>query len=833
MNGYGGVRLAWRLALRELRGGWRGLRLAVACLALGVAAIAAVGSLRAAISQGLAADGARLLGGDIEVQGGSQPLPDALRDWLRGQGARIADTVTMRSMAVAPNGSRLLVELKAVDPAWPLLGRAETTPASAARDGVLVAPLASRRLGVAPGAMLRLGDAALPVRGVLDSEPDRVAEPSIFGPRVLIPLDRLAATGLERPGTIDEHRLLAVFPPGTDVAARVAALRARFPDTGWRIRDARHGAAGTEQFVEQMGLFLTLVGLASLLVGGVGVAGGVRAWLLARARGIAILRALGGSARLVLAVQAIQLGLIGGAGIVAGVAVGALLAWLAARLGGDVLPVPARDGPQFPALALAAGFGVLTAMTFGLAPLAQAMRIPGAALFREAAVPLAGRIGRGSLALNAAIAAGLAGLAIATSGDRLFALWFCLAALASVGVFRLGASALMRLAPRWPARRAWLRLGLANLHRPGAATPLLLVSVGLGLSVLASVALIQGNLREQVSERMPADAPRFFFIDIQPDELARFRAVLAGQPGVRDIQAVPSLRARMVALNGVPVERARVAPDSAWALRGDRGLTIAATMPEGTRLVAGSWWPADYAGAPLVSLDAGLARGWGVGIGDTLRVNVLGRDLTLTIASLRDVAWRTLSLNFTLVASPGLLSRAPYSTIATVRSDPADDAAILRAVTDALPNVSGIRVADVLGAIADLLGRIAAAVTAAGSLTLVAGALVLAGAVASGQQRRIREAVVLKTLGASRAQIRAAWLVEFGAIGVAAGVLAAAVGSAASWAVMRFVMRAPWSPLPATLAGTIVGCTLLLLAFGYLGTARALRARPAALLRNA
>ena len=821
--------LALRLALRELRGGWRGLRLAVACLALGIAAIAAVGSLQSGVAAGLAADGARILGGDIEIQGGSQPLPDSLRRWLRDQGARISDTVTMRAMLVAEGGARLLVELKAVDAAWPLIGAAETEPPAAASDGLLVEPLVLERLGVASGATLRLGETTLPLRGVLSREPDRVAEPSILGPRVLLPLDRLPATALVRPGTIAEHRLRAVFGAGTDVPAKLAALRAAFPDTGWRLRDSRHGAAGAEQFVEQTGSFLTLVGLASLLVGGVGVAGGVRAWLLARARSIAILRSLGASARLVFGIQAIQLGLIGTAGIAVGVAAGALLAALAS----GVLPVPTRGIVHLQPLALAALFGVLTAATFGLAPLARALRISGGALFREADVPLDGRIGARVLAINAGLAGILAALAIATSSNQLFALWFCAAASASVVVFRLGALALMQMAARLPARRAWLRLGLANLHRPGSATPLLLVSVGLGLSVLASVALIQGNLRRQVSERLPADAPRFFFIDLQPDQLGRFREVLAAQPGVRDVQSVPSLRARMVALKGVPVDQVHVAEGSAWALRGDRGLTIAAAMPDGTRLTEGAWWPADYDGKPLVSLDAGLAKGWGVGLGDILRVNVLGRDLDLTVASLRDVAWRTLNLNFTLIASPGVLSRAPHSAIATVRSEPAADAPILRAVTDALPNVSGIRVADVLGAVAELLGRVASAVTAAGSLTLASGALVLAGAVASGQQRRVREAVVLKTLGASRGQIRAAWLVEFGVIGVGAGMLAALIGSAASWAVMRFVMQAPWSLLPATLALTILGCTTLMLGFGYLGTARALRVRPAGLLRNA
>ncbi|MBC7799113.1 MAG: FtsX-like permease family protein, partial [Gemmatimonadaceae bacterium] len=261
-------------------------------------------------------------------------------------------------------------------------------------------------------------------------------------------------------------------------------------------------------------------------------------------------------------------------------------------------------------------------------------------------------------------------------------------------------------------------------------------------------------------------------------------------------------------------------------------LTYSRAVPDGTRLVAGDWWPADYAGPPLVSFDANLARGWGVGIGDTLRINVLGRDIDLRIANLRDIAWRSLSLNFTMVASPGVLERAPHSHIATVRADAANESAILRAVTDALPNVSGIRVADVLGAVASLVEKIAAALAATGSVTLASGALVLVGAVAAGQRRRMNEAVVLKTLGATRQQIRAAWLVEFGVIGAVAGLLAALVGTLASWGVVRFLMRADWVFLPDILAATILGCIVLMLGFGYAGTASALRVRPAAFLRN-
>jgi putative ABC transport system permease protein len=285
-------------------------------------------------------------------------------------------------------------------------------------------------------------------------------------------------------------------------------------------------------------------------------------------------------------------------------------------------------------------------------------------------------------------------------------------------------------------------------------------------------------------------------------------------------------------VNGVPAEQVKATPDTQWALRGDRGLTYAATPPEGTHLVAGQWWPADYDGPPLVSMDAGIARGWGVGLGDTVRVNVLGRDIDLKIASLRDIAWRSMGLNFTLVASPGLLARAPHTHIATVRVEPAEQGAVLRAVTDALPNVSGILVADVLRSVGALLDQIGAALGATGSLTLAAGALVMAGAVAAGQGRRIRQAVILKALGATRRQIRTAWLVEFGLIGGAAGAIAVLVGSAASFAVMRYVMGTEWVFLPGTLALTVLGCVALMLGFGYAGTASALRAKAAPLLRN-
>jgi putative ABC transport system permease protein len=837
--------LALRLARRELRGGVRGLWIVVVCLALGVGVIAAVGTLRAAIDAALSSDGRALLGGDLEIDGGSQALPDALRHWLGQRGAQTSDVAMMRSMLVSSSGDRQLIELKAVDDRWPLVGRAEidqpqSQPQSQSLSallglqnghyGLLAEPLVLDRLRLHVGDMVRLGTATLRVAGVLKSEPDRVASAAILGPRVLISAAAIPSTGLISPGSMVryEMRLTAADP---DAIAQ--ALSGAFPDEGWRIRTPKDAAPGVGRFIDQTALFLTLVGLTSLLVGGIGVANGVRAWLDMRVRTIATLRCLGASSGLVFAVYLLQVGALAVLGIVLGLILGAVLPVAGSGLLASVLPVPVKFGLYPAPLALAGLFGFMIALCFALWPLGRAAEIPGGALFREGLVAETARPRVALIVVNALVAAALIGIIVGAANDRRFALFFCLAAAATLMVFRAGAFVVMRFARLAPvALAASVRLGIGNLRRPGTPTPLLLLSAGLGLSTLAAVALIQGNLQHAIQDQMPSEAPSFFFVDIQNDQLAQFEHIVRAQPGLQEVKQVPSLRARVVAVNGVPAAQVKATPDTAFALRGDRGLTYAAEPPEGTRIVAGHWWPTDYSGPPLVSFDAGLAAGWHVGVGDIIRVNVLGRDIDLRVANLRDIRWRSLSINYFMVASPGLLAHAPHTHIATVRIAEAGQGALLRAVTDALPNVTGIRVEDVLAAVSALLGQVAAALTAAGALTLLAGCFVLVAAIAAGQRRRQREAVILRTLGATAGQVLAAWLTEFGVIGLTAGVIAAAVGSLASYVVVHYIMHIDWIFLPLTLIYTLAGAVGVMLLFGYAATAVALRSRPAPLLRN-
>ena len=826
--------LGFKLARRELRSGVKGLRIVLACLALGVAAIAAVGTLRAGIDAGLQADGARILGGDLEIRAGYQPAePEALA-WVRARGGVISEVALLRAMLIAPNGERTLVELKAADSLYPLYGALMLEPAQALTGAMLVAePSVADRLSLTVGDQVRLGEANIRFAGRIGEEPDRVATPTVFGPRAIIPLDLLPATGLVQPGSMITHEYRIRLPEGVSAKLFGAELRAAFPAAPWRIRRADQAEPGVNRFLDRAASFLTLAGLTALLVGGIGVATGVRAWLDARARTIATLRCMGAPTAAIFSAYLIQVLALSLLGIAIGLVAGWGLTLLAATALSGSLPVPARIALYPAPLALAALYGLLTALTFALWPLGRAGRIPGAALFRDVLGAGSAWPGWWVAIANAAAATALVTLVITTAEQPFFAMAFCGGAATAMILFRGGAWVLMAgaRALRGIRRPAW-RLGLANLHRPGAPTAIMLVALGLGLTTLAAIAQIQGNLRAAIGNEMPARAPNFFFIDIQPDQVARFDALAAATPGVDEVRRVPSLRARIVAVNGTPSDLVRATPETAWALRGDRGLTYSAAMPEGTRLVAGNWWAADYDGPTLASFDANLARGWGIGLGDTITVNVLGRDIDLTIANLRTVEWRSLGMNFTLVASPGLLASAPHTHIATVRGDPAQDQNLLRRITDALPNVSGIRVREALEQVGVLLGRIGTALTAVGSITLMAGALVLAGAVAAGQQRRIREAVLLKTVGATRGQILRAFLVEFGVLGVFAGILAALAGTAAAWGVVVGIMRQEWVFLPGTLALTVAGCMLLVLAFGYAGTAMALRVRPAPLLRN-
>jgi putative ABC transport system permease protein len=832
--------LALRLARRELRSGLGGFRLFLACLAIGVAAIAGVGSLGRAITAGMLADARNMLGGDAELRLTQRPANDAEIAWI-GAAGKLSAVVELRAMAQAGE-KRGIVELKAVDAAYPLFGTVDLDGGVALADalarrngrwGAAADPDIAARLGARPGDIVRLGDAEVELRATIAREPDKGTSLFRFGPRVMVARGALDETHLLQPGSLAYFAYRLDLPEGRAASAFLEEAGRRFPQAGWRMRSHTQADPGAQRFIDRMTLFLTLVGLTALLVGGVGVGNSVKAHLDGKTATIATYKCLGAPRRLVFLAGLAQVMALAAFGVLIGAALGALVPLAAAPLLAEKLPAAARFGVYPGPLLLAGAFGMTAALAFSVWPLAAAREIPAAALFRALVVPARRWPRWPYLALIAAASLALAALALWWADDKRVAAWFVVGAAGTLLGFRLIAAGLIRLAAALPRPRApLLRLALANVHRPGAPTAGVLLSLGVGLSVLVAVALIEGNIARQVSDRLPKAAPTFYFIDIQPDQAEAFDRAAGAVAGPGAVQRVPTVRARIVKVAGEPADRRAVRPEVAWVLRGDRALTYAAAMPAGTKLVAGQWWAKDYAGPPLVSFDAEAARGMNLGVGDTLTFNVLGREIEARIANLRAIDWTDLTMNFVVIFAPGVLEAAPHTHIAAARVPPEQEQALFRAVTDRFANVSAVRVRDALEAAAKIIAQVGLAVRVTAAVTIVVGALVLAGAVAAGRRRRVYESVVLKVLGATRSQLGLAYLAEYGAIGLLAALAALGVGTLAAYALVAWTMGMDWAFQPGAALLTVALGVALTALLGFAGTLRALGQKAAPLLRN-
>jgi len=829
------VNLALRLALRDLRRGGRGLALLALCLFLGTAALAGIGSLSAAMLAGLEADGRRILGGDLELRVSQRRATPAERYAMARLGPG-SETVTMRTMARGTSGEPVLVSLKAVDAAWPLVGRYVQAAGAAAprpgRDQAAVATVLADRLGLKVGDPLRLGAATLRVSGIVADEPDQLGEGFALGPRVLVSADTLDRAGLVQPGSLYEVRYHLILPRGADGKAAGERWVARFRDAGWSATPAEEAGRGLRRGIGQLGQFLLLMGLAALAVAGVGVGSGVAAYLAAKTRTIAVLKVLGARAGFVAGVFLAQLAVVAGAGTLAGLALGAAVPWIVAAVAGDALPIVPRLALYPRPLLLAAALSVIAALAFSLPALARARAVPAAAMLRDALAP-AERSVRVTLAV-VGLAALLVALAIWTANDRGLAASFAGATAALLGVLWLLGIGVRRTVARLPhSRRPLIRLAVANLHRPGAQTDRLVVALGLGFSLFAALAAIDTSLFAAIEQTAPTKAPRFFAIDLQPDDYPAFaRAVRRVSPGAR-IEATPSLRGSVVALNGRRVADMKDLPPGAWVLRGDRTVTWAPTVPPRNEVVAGRWWPRDYRGPPLVSIEDRAAEALGLKIGDRVTVSVLGVDVDARVAALRRIDWGGLGLNFAIVFSPGLIEEAPHALLAGVYSAGGRDGVVARSVAAAVPSATMIRVGDVIGRLGEVLAQVALAVRVAAGATVAAGIAVLAGAVAASGRARRADAVVLRLVGATRAQLLGAQAIEYLLLSAVIAAIAAAAGLGAAWYAVVQVFELPFRPDGWAVAGTLLASAAVTVAVGVAGSLPVLRVRPAQALRDA
>lgn len=839
--------LAGRLARRELRGGLRRFGIVIAALALGVGIIAGVGSLSAAIEAGFAADARSILGGDAELRLAYREA-DPAEQAAMAAGGRVSHAMEMRAMVKVadPEMAPTLAEVKTVDEAYPLYGELELEPALPLQDalarqadgsyGAVLEPTLADRLGIEIGDRVNVGSATFTVTSLIAYEPDRGLRGFSLGPRLMLQADALEATGLLQPGALVYHLYRIAYPAGFNGDAFLDGLRTDLPKAGWRIRELGDANSGAKRFIDRTAQFLNVVGFAALLIGGIGIANAVRAYLESRAQSLAILRCVGATSSLLFMIYGLQILAMTAVGTAIGLVIGIALPFAAQSVLADygLRLLPGLYGLP---LVFAAAVGICTAASFALLPLLRAQRIRPAQLFRAMSMEL-GAVRKIDFVPLALIGLVLAGLVLLGSSDRRLGFYFILASIGALALFRLLAMAIhggaVRLRGRaqaggWPQA---IRFALGAMVRPQSPAAGIVVSLGLGLTVLVAVGLIQRGLTQDIRETLPQEAPSFYFIDIQPAQLADFTADVSAFPTSTGFASVPMLRGRVSQVNGVPSEEVQADPKVAWVLRGDRGVTWSAARPPNANVVEGAWWAEDYQGEPLISLDVETARGLGLAIGDSLTVNILGREIAGRLANFREIDWAHLDINFVMIFSPGLISSAPQTHIATVRVDSERESELVKVLAAKYPNVSAIRVKDAISTATRILEAVGVAVRVAAGIALLVGALVLAGAMATGQQRRIYEAVLLKMLGGTRRDVALGYVTEFAFLASLSAALALVIGSAGAWLFLTKVMESSWTFDPVLAMGILAIALVLALGLGFAGSWRALGARAAPYLRN-
>ncbi len=833
-----GWKQSWRLALRDINRGYRGLRLLFVCLFLGVATLAAIGGLTYAITDEIASRGQTILGGDIQIEVEQQQASEADLRAFREIG-ELSETIRMRAMArpvgEAADSAAVLTELKAVDDAYPLYGKltlrdAEYDGALSASD-ILIDQALAQRLSLSPGDALRYGEAEFTVVDIIAEEPDRVGEGFTLGPVAIISMAGMDRTGLVQPGSLFEAKYRIRLPAGQDAEAVREDMETRYAERGWDFDDRDDAAPGTSRFIERMGQFLSLIGLTALVVAGIGVGNGVASYLALKRDNLATLKILGATSKDIVRIYLLQVGVVSLAGIGSGLLAGALLPPLILAVAGDVLPVQPGFGVQPVPLITSAIYGLLVALIFLLPPLARAGREPAAAVFRVTVDRANGGIDRRTLIQVACAALLLVALVLLTARDPLFSAG-ALAAIALVLVLLLGLGrAVTAIAARLPRPRGpLLRLAVANLHRPGAQTSPLVVALGLALMLFVLLAAIQTSLTAEIETTVPEEAPSVFVLDIPSDEESRFLTVVSNAAPEAELNLVPALRGTVTEFGGQRVVDMEERPD-AFLLRGERGVTYSDSLPEGSELVEGKWWPQGYDGPPLVSLDEEAADELDLEIGDTLTISVLGREIETRIASLRQVNWDTMGFNYVMVFSPNTLASAPHSLTATVSMDGQSDS-LTRDLLGAFPAISVIAVKEVVEQVRILLDQMSNAIIAAASITILAGVAVLVGSIAASRQARTYDSIILKMVGATRWQVLGSQILEYAILAFAVSLVAFILGALGSWFVMVQIFEFGWRPDWLIVLGTLAGGAFVTLGVGLAGSIPLMSVRPARALRQ-
>jgi putative ABC transport system permease protein len=821
----------FKMAWRDSRASRRRLLLFSLSIVLGVAALVAIGSFRDNLRRAVDEQSKELLGADLAVTS-RQKLPDAVGAFLSGLGGIEARETSFSSMIVFPSrgGQTRIVQVRALAGAFPFYGRAVTTPAGAfaklsGGDSAVLENTLLAQFGLQVGDPVRIGEATFTIAGALEKMPGESPAVAMLAPRVYIPLRALDRTNLVQPGSLVRYRAWYKLPARVDVEALVRDLRERFREQRLGFDTVEHRKRDLGRVLDNVNAFLSLVGFVALFLGAIGVASAIHVHVRQKVATIATLRCLGATARRSFAIYLVQgcgLGLIG-AGL--GAALGLAVQLALPALFRSFLPVDTEVFVSWRAVAGGVVAGLVISLLFTLLPLLSIRRVSPLLALRSGFGEDPPARDPWRWALYALIAAAVLGFALSQASRWQRGVGFALALAAGLGALAGVARLVTWAARRWFPRRlpyVW-RQGLANLYRPQNRTVLLLVSLGLGTFLVLTLYLVRESLVREFHAATGGDRPNLLLFDIQDDQLAGLKAVLRTE-GAEERQEAPIVTMRISALRGRPVDeilRDRALHVPGWALRREYRSSYRGHLTDTEKIVAGSFVGRVPPGTKVVpvSLEEDLAREMQVRLGDEITFDVQGVPIQTRVASLRAVEWQRLQPNFFVVFPEGVLESAPQFHVVAVRvRSPAHSAAVQQAVVRAYPNVSAIDLALVLQTFDDIFAKVALVVKFMAAFVVATGVIVLAGAVLTAHFQRVRESVLLRTLGATRRQVRQIMLVEYGVLGVLAAVTGSLLAVGANWLLMRFVFETGFVAPPLLLLAAIAAVTAVTLATGLLSS---------------
>ncbi len=832
--------LALKLTMNELKFGWKHFKVFLACLMLGVTVMACVNSVASLVQTALNEQANSILGGDAEVVLRGMEATDEQRQYLESFG-KLSSITSLRTMLYFGEEATL-VEIKAVDAAYPLIGDLAFEPSLNrdvlfAENGVAVDSVLLSQLGLKIGDIIGLGKAKYTVRAVIASEPDRAFEIFSFGPRVMMSQSALRNSGLVNTFGLIDHRYRILQDNDSaqtsnfDKAVQ-EGLNIKFPNQSWRVSGVNDGNQIVRRFTDQLLSFLALSGLATFLIAGIGIASSARSYLSKKLKTIAILKTLGGSRAQIALTYILVLGALA---LVSGM-IGSAIAWLVVTsLIPFIIPVlpilsSVKSLPLAPML-LAVWYGFLITFLFSIPALYSALKTQPSLLFRSKSSVLVMTHDRYSIMLITVFAAALIFTLLLSAQDTLFILSALGIIAAAFLIFSLCTLAVKALAKKAKPKTPWLKLAVGNLYRPGSTTGTVVYAIGISLMVLIALLLTESNLQARITKLVDEQAPSLFLVDVQSDQVEPLQKILSNYASSEHIMIYPMIRGMITQINGKPVDVSAVPEDIQWAVRGDRGLSYAAQLPKNANLVQGEWWPENYAGKPLISVDNRFMEGLGLKIGSTLTVTILGEEITATVASARTIDYTSFQINFSLMMSPNVLEAYPKTFLSTVYLNQGEQQ-LARQIAKELPGITIVRTKQVLDTIREMIGYIAIALRITVAISLFAGILVLIAALSATVEQRLYDIAVFKVLGARKADILKACSVEWILLALITSLIAAGIGTFSAYLINQRFRATEFNIMPEITVITVLSCIMLIWITGYLTNNRLFNFRPSAMLRN-